>query len=99
MRGRRGERGDERGRRLESIPGWTWEEGFAHLAHFARREGHSQVPKSYKDDQGFRLGLWVRNQRSLGARGPRRNVMLSRLDDTDALDAARFREPDTRDSR
>jgi len=51
--------------RLEGLPGWVWdtneagwEEGFATLEKYVRREGHAHVPSSYRED-GYRLGQWV----------------------------------------
>lgn len=56
--------------RLESIPGWAWdlregkwEDGFARLTDFARREGHARVPADCVED-GFNLGQWVSNRRN-----------------------------------
>ena len=66
---RRGVLSDERARRLESVPGWTWdlkqaawEEGFARLRSFVERERHARVPVDHRED-GYRLGQWVSNQR------------------------------------
>ena len=72
QRGRygRGALGSDEIRRLEELPGWTWnaradrwEEGFSYLHGFAEREGHARVPHDHVED-GFRLGRWVIKLRS-----------------------------------
>ncbi len=62
----------ERFRRLEHVPGWSWDrhtdkwtESFTSLQIFVEREGHSRVPHSYVQS-GFKLGQWVANQRRVG---------------------------------
>jgi superfamily II DNA or RNA helicase len=69
-RDRSGTLGEERRRRLTALPGWTWnpfdaawQDGFVRLQRFVMREGHSQVPQAYRDDDEFRLGSWVTAQR------------------------------------
>jgi hypothetical protein len=59
--------------RLEGLPGWTWEvleaqweDGFSRLKQYAEQEGHSRVPQQYVNQDGFRLGGWVRRQRAQG---------------------------------
>jgi superfamily II DNA or RNA helicase len=54
--------------RLEALPGWMWEaredrweQGFAHLKQFVKREGHARVPNGTRED-GYPLGNWVTNQ-------------------------------------
>jgi len=56
-------------RRLEELPGWTWdrqadkwEEGFQRLLLYVERHGHARVPYSYTADD-YKLGQWVSNQR------------------------------------
>jgi hypothetical protein len=45
-----------------------WETGFSHLKSYRDREEHCLVPRKHIED-GFRLGVWVANQR------PRRDSM------------------------
>jgi hypothetical protein len=66
----RGTLDEERRRRLERLPRWTWdpreadwEDGFAYLQEFVEREGHSRVPRLYRGGDEFPLGQWVGVQR------------------------------------
>jgi superfamily II DNA or RNA helicase len=75
----------ERVTRLAAVPGWSWvaleskwEEGFAHLSQYAKREGHTRVPGTHKED-GYRLGQWVVVQRQVYARGKLDQERAARL--------------------
>jgi hypothetical protein len=41
-----------------------WENGFLHLEEYIRKEGHTKVPRGFKTEDGFTLGIWVAWQRS-----------------------------------
>ena len=44
---------------------WRGKDAYDRLRLFAERQSHSQVPASYRDDDGFRLvGSWVSSQRA-----------------------------------
>ena len=58
-------------RRLESLPNWSWNAfdakwalGFQELETYVARVATSRVPITYVTDSGFRLGAWVRAQRT-----------------------------------
>jgi predicted helicase len=42
----------------------SWEEGFAHLEQYVAAHGDARVPDSFKTEDGYNLGEWVRRQRS-----------------------------------
>jgi hypothetical protein len=46
------------------LPAATWDESYALLQQFKKREGHCNVPKSHQEDKA-NLGIWVSNQRQL----------------------------------
>ena len=47
----------------------AWENVFSRLVKFKEREGHCNVPATYKID-GYNLGSWVKNQRQTKGRMP-----------------------------
>ncbi len=60
----------ERRRRLDEL-GFVrdplkqqWEEGYGQLVDYKQREGHCQVPQSFRTADGYRLGIWVSTQRT-----------------------------------
>ena len=62
--------------RLRELPGWTWSARDAHwervsvrLLDYVERNGDALVPKTYKEDDGYQLGAWVRWQRRQYAKG------------------------------
>ena len=78
----------DRCRRLEDVPGWTWdpfaaqwEAAFAAIQHYADGHGHARVPSSYTTD-GLQLGRWVVTQRRNHTKGtldPDREQRLASL--------------------
>jgi superfamily II DNA or RNA helicase len=77
----------ERSAQLEAMPGWSWgvresawEEGLAHLKAFVDDQGHSRVPGTYQNEDGFKLGRWVVNQRAARRRGRLSDERARRLE-------------------
>ncbi len=77
----------DRERRLQALPGWTWEpkayqweRGFRQLLQYVERHGHARVPQSYTVD-GYRLGTWVVKQRGRHAEGTLDAHREQRLED------------------
>jgi hypothetical protein len=61
----------DRVRRLEELPGWTWdaihdarwEAGYDHLLDYVKEYGDALVQSSYEAADGYRLGAWIGQQR------------------------------------
>ena len=61
----------DRKRRLEALPGWTWdpietqwEDGFARLEAYLSDKGNCRVPTDHVTGGGYQLGTWVGHQRA-----------------------------------
>ena len=72
--------------RVQRLPGWSWgldeerwEHAFGLLQQYAAREGNAQVPSAHEED-GFKLGRWVVNQRQHYAKGEVRSDRVARLE-------------------
>lgn len=84
-----GRLGKSRIERMEQVPGWTWvsrresawERDYAKLRLFVEEHGHARVPTMHQQN-GFRLGGWVTQQRttySSGRMAPDRQQLLEVL--------------------
>ena len=76
----------ERIARLEALPAWEWipldskwDATFAALEAFVEREGHALVPQG-RSESGFRLGAWVRAQRTRCRGGKLSEERIERLE-------------------
>lgn len=72
----RGKLPKEKQQMLEKIPHWTWYDhrvewkyGIERLREFARRWDHTNVPNNYVTDDGYSLGQWIAEQRSVYRKG------------------------------
>ena len=61
---------EERNKILEALPGWSWgvndeawQTNFLALCDFAKKHGHAYPTKDFVDENGVKLGNWVRVQR------------------------------------
>ena len=55
-----------------------WEEGFATLEVFKKREGHCRVPTAHKEGD-YKLGQWVSTQRNKSTLAPERLQRLNEI--------------------
>jgi hypothetical protein len=79
----------DRERRLQGLPGWTWdardyidrwEDGFNRLLRYVELNGNARVPSSYTVDD-YKLGRWVIRQRANHAKGTLNADRQHRLQD------------------
>jgi superfamily II DNA or RNA helicase len=76
----------DRSARLEALPGWTWdpqddkwEEGFQQLLRYVEQHGDAEPTFVFIQD-GFRLGRWVKIQRTRWKEGRIRRDRQTRLE-------------------
>jgi superfamily II DNA or RNA helicase len=82
----------EKSKLLETLPGWrwspytdNWQDGYERLRGFVERDGHPNVPDTFIDEDGFKLGQWVQRQRrssrsqTLRRLTPERRALLEAL--------------------
>ena len=88
-KGAKGELSPDRARRLEELPGWSWdpksdywESAFDLLCAYQRENGKTAVPGSLIYE-GFKLGEWVERQRSAYRKGA---LDLARVRRIEAID-------------
>jgi intein-encoded DNA endonuclease-like protein len=63
------------------LPLATWDETYALLLQFKKREGHCNVPQSHKEDKS-NLGTWMSHQRQLKTKeklDPDRHMQLEEI--------------------
>ena len=61
------------------VPAYNWDKAFNRLLNFKNREGHCLVPTQLIEEDGFRLGSWIANQR--GKKSTMSPQNAQRLDD------------------
>jgi hypothetical protein len=64
------------------LPSATWDEMYARLKQFKKREGHCNVPQSHAED-GANLGAWVSKQRELKKKGRLDSFREKQLQESD----------------
>ena len=84
---RQGNLSTRRQQRLSALSEWTWaakeaqwEDFYSRLLRYAEVHHHADVPQSYADGEGYRLGIWVnvqRTSRRAGRLDPEREARLS----------------------
>jgi superfamily II DNA or RNA helicase len=65
--------------RFVEVAAQPFDVGIAVLRKYADREGHTQVPATYREE-GFRLGVWVRHYRTEGRTGRLDPARVAQLD-------------------
>lgn len=73
---------------LEQIPGWEWARsrteakahGYDRLLAYVKEQGHANVPRSFVDKEGVRLGEWVGKRRTAYKAGKLTDEEISQLE-------------------
>ncbi|CAE8612298.1 unnamed protein product [Polarella glacialis] len=63
----------------------AWAKGFEHLKAHEQENDHTIVPRSYNSDDGFKLGVWVRDQRTTRKGQGRRKLEADQIEQLDSL--------------
>jgi superfamily II DNA or RNA helicase len=78
---------DDQVKRLGALPQWSWnpredawEEGFRRLAEYTRQHGQAQMPQTYTEADGYKLGSWVTWQRTNRDKGVLSEDRIKRLE-------------------
>ena len=84
---KKGQLPQDRITRLEGLTGWVWdqltqrwEEAFNALEAYIAEHGDARVANAYKTQDGFALGIWVRNQRVTKKKGQLSQERITRLE-------------------
>lgn len=59
----------------------AWEVGYEHICEYYRMNGNCRVPSSFVTDDGFKLGIWVANQRTKYRTGKLSDYKIKRLEE------------------
>ena len=60
---------------------FAWDSALIRLQEYKKRHGHVMVPQSYQTPDGFKLGIWVSNQRSRKSRGNLSREQIAKLNE------------------
>jgi superfamily II DNA or RNA helicase len=84
---KKGQLGQQETRRLEALPGWTWEplsglweSPFAQLVDFVNKHGHVNVPDNRSKSADLELSGWIRRQRTAFKSGSLEQEKITQLE-------------------